>query len=283
MNFKTLAYCLIGILAYSHTGILQAYEEVPPQELMKRQARSVHLNYYVPGEEKPITSAMGTVTVTESQPWSYYSILAWQQGYCGIQDWGEEKVFIFSVWDPGNPMDFKAKPGDVPVDRQAKVLFHHDGVDISRFGGEGTGAKALTSIGWKEGDPVTAKIEVTKDGEDRIAFTCSIKVGDFDWTKLATISTLKNPQMEWGLGYLYSFVEDFGRNYESAKVARRAEFSNVCVNEKKGTWTRLNNAMFTGDSTPSENVDAGAVREGAFFLKTGGATKNEHTPLWKWI
>jgi hypothetical protein len=40
------------------------------------------------------------------------------------------------------------------------------------------------------------------------------------------------------------------------------------------------NAKFTGDGTPSTNIDAGPIPNG-FFLQTGGDTENKTTKLWQ--
>ena len=237
-------------------------EDARQADLVKRQARSVHLLYGIGGE---FTGAQATVKVVETQPKTYFSILGWHQGYCGIQDWGGERVFIFSVWDPTDPHDYEIKAEDMKEELRAKVLYHDPMVSVSRFGGEGSGAKTLTGLAWKEGEGVTARIE------------CE------EWTKIATISTIRDAKVK-GLGFIASFVEDFRRDYQSAKVSREAEFYDVAVKPAgSAEWTKVTQAVFTADDTPSTNIDAGRRGEGTFFLKTGGGTVNGHTPLWTWI
>lgn len=80
----------------------------------------------------------------------------------------------------------------------------------------------------------------------------------------------------------YSFIEDFRRNYESAKIQRVAKFQNGWVLGVDGTWSRMSKARFTGDVTPSTNIDAGAEGDG-FFLMTGGETTMKTTKLWSWM
>lgn len=252
-------------------------------DLAKRQARSVHLRY---GAERPIAAAEATVTVTETTPQTYFSILSWHQGYCGIQDWGDQKVFIFSVWDPSDPFDFGAKPDDMEETRRARVLYNHPLVQVSRFGGEGSGAKTLCGLNWTVGIPVSVRIEtVPADDGRRTAFTCFVKTGeDGEWEKVATISTLRDTRLEPGLVFIASFVEDFRRNFVSAKESRSAKFGNVRVKHTAdGEWVPVMRAQFSADGNPAETIDAGQVEPGTFFLKTGGGTKNENAKLWSWI
>ena len=241
-----------------------------------KQARSVHLTY---GPLVPkATAAEGTVTVSETHPGSYFAILCCDRGYCGVQDLGPGgRVFIFSVWEPGNPLDLQARADAVAEEVRAKVVYCAPGTEATRFGGEGTGAKTLTPFDWKVGEPVSARLEVAPDG-NRTAFTCSVKKGrDGAWKKLATVSTLgAKPE----LGRIYSFVEDFARNYESATQVRRAEFGGFRSREAGcADWLPATKAFFTGDSTPLTNVDAGKTADGGFFLQTGGDTRNTHAPL----
>ena len=250
----------------------------------KRQARSVHL-FYQPAVSNA-AAAVGTVTVTESQTNSYYCVLGWDCGYCGIQDlgpWGN--ILIFSVWDPGNQHDYHARPDRVKEELRAKVLFARKGVDVARFGGEGTGARTITPIGWKVGEPVTVRVEAAPDGTNRTAYTCFYKnPADGEWQRIAAVSTLKHAGRARGLNGVYSFVEDFWRNGFSARRSRRAEFSGVATRGGDSeTWVPATRARFTADSTPSAAIDAGRAPNGAFFLQTGGATTNAHARLYSWI
>ena len=79
---------------------------------------------------------------------------------------------------------------------------------------------------------------------------------------------------------IYSFVEDFRRDYESTKVIRKANYTNAWASADAKSWLPMQTARFTGDSTPSNNVDAGKINHG-FFLQTGGSTSQSHTKLWQ--
>ena len=241
------------------------------------RARSVHLRY-APIAERAV-AFRGSVAVAETQTNSYFAVINCERAYCGIQDLGGRRVFIFSVWEPGDPADFAANESAVAADARAKILFSAPGTEVSRFGGEGTGAKTLTDIGWKTGERVSAQIEIAPDGERRTAFTCLVRTGDGEWRRIATISTVGTIKSLGGL--LASFVEDFWRRPPSASLVRRAVFSDFASrSEGSAEWVPATKAKFTADSLPAANIDAGKVGPGAFFLQTGGDTKNEHTPLW---
>lgn len=250
-----------------------AAEETPAA----KQARSVHL-FYSPLAGNAM-QARGTVTVTENQDRSYYAILCFDRGYCGIQDLGNGKhIFIFSVWEPGNPHDLAARQENVALDQRVRVLSVAPGTEASRFGGEGTGGKTITPLDWKVGEPVSAGIKTEPDIEGWTKYTCCVKLGDGEWKEIAVLSTLGECR---GLGQIYSFVEDFYRNYKSATLSRRAEFKDIytrAAGSKK--WLPATEATFSADGLKSMNIDAGVAPSGAFFLQTGGATKNEHAPLW---
>ena len=252
------------------------------EELARRQARSVHLQWAAPAGD--LTAVRGTVTVTQTQTNSYYMALGWATGYCGIQDLGSRRILIFSVWEPSDPYDFSARQENVKEEIRAKVLYSAPGVQVSRFGGEGTGAKTMTEIGWEVGKGVTVEVACVDAGEtNRVAYTCSLREPDGSWRKLATISTLGSQTKLPGLGYVYSFVEDFWRNYRSAGLARRAEFTDFQVKTRGSEdWKPMRGATFTADDTPSMAIDAGRAK-GGFFLATGGAVTNATSKLFDWI
>lgn len=275
--------CILAAIFTCSLSAFSLFAETPASlaELAKKQARSVHLAYA--SSVKDAMAVKGTITVTETQTNSYFCLFGWDCGYCGIQDLGKHgRVLIFSVWDPVDPFDFAAKPENVKEELRAKVLYTSPYTHSSRFGGEGTGAKTMTGFQWKVGEPVTLMIESEPDGTNRTAYTCHVQNPDgTGWTKLATLSTLKYPGHAQGLNGIYSFVEDFARNYKSATLSRRAEYSRLAIRAtNESEWKPITRAMFSADSTPSLAIDAGRTETGAFFLQTGGETKNTHTRLW---
>lgn len=242
------------------------------------RARSVHL-HYSPVVENAV-GLRGAVTVEKTQTNSYFAIVNCERAYCGVQDLGAGgRIFIFSVWDPGSNMDLGARADSVPEDCRTQVLFLSPGTIASRFGGEGTGAKTITDISWKEGERIMAQIEIEPSAQGRTAFTCSVRVGENGgWWKLATIST---PGEVKTIGRPFaSFIEDFWRRPPSASLVRRAVFSDFASRSAGSTkWIPVEKAVFAADNLQVFNIDAGRAGPGAFFLQTGGDTKNEHVRL----
>ena len=258
-----------------------------PEETAKRQARSVHLRYI--SFPIGVTGAAVTVTPREVSPGTYFCAIGWNCGYCGFQElWGGERTVIFSVWDPGDPHDYEAKPENVKEEHRARVIYSDPLMDVARFGGEGTGARTMAGYDWMNDMPVRLRVTSEPDGTNRTAFTCWLQEESSEggWHKLATISTINLGDGVPMFGNLHSFIEDFRRNYDSAKRVRRAEFSDVEVMlSADGKWHPVTRALFSADGTPSENIDAGRVpgRPNAYFMATGGSTTNATTQLWSEI
>ena len=236
-------------------------------------ARSVHMWHPTPDAEW----VYGEVTVEKSVPGSYFAAICFSCGYCGIQElYDGKKVAIFSVWDPGDPFDFKAKPDNVDEKIRTKNLYAGEGVAISRFGGEGTGGKSMLSFDWKIGETYRFAIHSRQDGDYRTAFTGYL-FRDGAWFKIATFTTLQTKGAHAIKG-VYSFVEDFRRNEESRKQVRRARFTNFFSKPIGGEWTAIEDGRFTADNNPIMTIDAEAVENG-FALTTGGDTANKNIKL----
>ena len=236
-------------------------------------ARSVHMRHSAPDAEW----MYGEVTVEKSVPGSYFAAICFSCGYCGIQElYDDKKVAIFSVWDPGDPFDFKAKPDNVDEKIRTKNLYAGEGVAISRFGGEGTGGKSMLPFDWKIGETYRFAIHSRQDGDYRTAFTGYL-FRDGAWFKIATFTTLQTKGAHAIKG-VYSFVEDFRRTEESRGQVRRARFTNFFAKPLAGEWIAIENGRFTGDHNPIMTVDAEAVENG-FALTTGGDTENKNIKL----
>ena len=238
-------------------------------------ARSVHAWHPAPGAEW----VYGEVNVEKSVPGSYFCAIGFSCGYCGMQELVDgRKVAIFSVWDPGDPFDFGAKPDSVDEKIRTKNLYAGAGVTIDRFGGEGTGGKSMMPFNWKVGDTCRFAVHVRKDGDHRAAFTGYI-YRNGSWFKIATFSTLQT-KGDPAIRDVYSFVEDFRRTNESVKQVRRASFLNFFAKPHGGEWAAIADGRFTGDSNKTMmTVDAEVVPNG-FTLTTGGDTVNAHVKLY---
>jgi hypothetical protein len=140
-----MRFAIAGLVLLTSLGA-----QTPPEP---RAARSVHLRYQGP----PAVAFYNELTVNESVSGSYFMACGFRQGYFGIQERspGQDRVVIFSVWDPGAQND----PGGVPAAQRVETLYRADDVLVRRFGGEGTGGQSfftypgradkLTSFWWK--------------------------------------------------------------------------------------------------------------------------------------
>lgn len=240
------------------------------ESLADKACRSVHLNYEMPAA----TAFHQKITVRESAPGTYFAVCGWNQGYFGIQELGDgKKVVIFSVWDSSSN-----DPNAQADDKRVRILAKDPAVRTSRFGGEGSGGKSFFDLDWKIGETVECLLVGRPDGK-RAAYSGYIRPSrEKEWKHLITFSSVKSDARLTGL---YSFVEDFRRNGQSAKQARRAEYGPGWVRTAQdGTWLPIAKARFTADSNPAVNVDAAALPElDGFFLATGGATRDGHAAL----
>ena len=266
---KTSKICIALLAVVCAVGAFG--EEVPGAV---RAARTVHLWYGSPTREKP-TGVQATVTVRDTVPGTYFCAACFNMGYCGFQElYDGSRVFIFSVWDPGDPFDFSANPNAVKEEQRVKCLFSKEGVRIKRFGGEGTGGQAMTPYPWKTGEPETVRITAAPDGTNRVAFTAWVKKhgAEGEWDRMATFSTLHGGKGAH-IKYAAAFIEDFRRNFESAKKRRTAEFTDVCFFTGGGTKTPLavTKSVFSAEKSPSRAISAEPA-PGGWTLSTGGDT-----------
>ena len=253
-----------GILALFGL-VTAAYAQTPAEP---RAARSVHLRYLGPQS----TAFYNEVTVEESVPESYFVACGFRQGYFGIQELrpGQDRVVLFSVWDPGTQND----PHAVPAEQRVEVLYHAADVRVGRFGGEGTGGQSFFKYPWKSGQTYRFLVEASVE-KDKTAFAAYFFQNETGaWKHLATFRTLSGgaPLMDY-----YSFIEDFRRDGKSLHQRRRARFGKGWVKGIDGNWVQLSEARFTADATPVDNIDA-AVQDGGFGLATGGDTE-KHVEL----
>lgn len=250
--------CTWFVTAFAAGGLLADDPKEP------RAARSVHLGFPAPDA----TVFYNEVTVEESVPGSYFMVCGFKHGYFGIQELSgpEDKVVLFSIWDPGEQND----PNSVPADRRVEVLHNDTDVRVGRFGNEGTGAQSFYKLKWKVGQTYRFCVKATVE-KPKTSFAAYLWLDEpKDWKHLATFRTQTGGEPLRGL---YSFLEDFRRDGRSPKQTRRATFGNGWVQTVNGDWTALTKARFTGDATPLDNIDAGA-KDRRFWLATGGDVTN---------
>ncbi|MSU28427.1 MAG: DUF3472 domain-containing protein [Pedosphaera sp.] len=253
---------LLLVLSCLTHAVCAAAEDAPKP----RAARSIHLGFPAPDA----TAFYNEAVVDESVNGSYFMACGWNTGYFGIQQIGSttNKVVIFSVWDPTKGDDAKA----VPLEQRVEVLFEGEGVKVNRFGGEGTGGKSMFPHAWKIGETNRFLVEAKVEGE-KTAYTGWFFLNEKrEWKRLVTFRTKTGGKPLRGL---YSFVEDFRRDTKSATEAHSARFGHGWVQTLAGDWQPLAKARFTASNAKTEakeTINAG-VRDGWFFLTTGGATK----------
>ncbi len=238
------------------------------EKLKDIACRSVHLAYPSP----PSVAFYNEIKVETSAPGTYFMVCGWSKGYFGIQELGNaRKLLIFSVWDNATGDD----PKKVDPEKRVKLIDHDPQVRIGRFGGEGTGGQSFFDYDWKIGSTYRFIVSCEIQGE-RTAYTGWFFVPETStWKKLVTFSTITKGTPLQGL---YSFVEDFKRDRQSTKLARRASFGNAWTMNTERKWNPLTTARFTADANPVLNIDAGSVGD-RFYLVTGGDTQNAGTPL----
>jgi hypothetical protein len=230
-------------------------------------ACSIHFGWPAPAS----TWFYHEATVRASTPGSYFAICGWNTGYFGIQELSNgRKVAIFSVWDPAKGDN----PDNVPLEQRVEVLHEGKDVEVSRFGGEGTGGKSMTPFAWKTGEKVRCIVQAIIEG-DKTAYAGWLYQPDQkEWKHLVTfrVKTGGKP-----LSGLYSFVEDFRRDTKSVREERRCEFGNGWVKTTEGKLQAITEGRFTcsrAKNEAQEVINAGQA-EGVLFLANGGKVKRE--------
>ena len=254
MKFLPLIFWLVAAAG------LEAAEAKEP-----RAARSVHWGWPAPDAEIFTTRMI----VDRSTPGSYFMACGWNTGYFGIQELGNgRKVIIFSVWDPTKGDD----PNRVKTEERVECLFSDPEMRIRRFGGEGTGGQCMGEFNWKLGETNRFLVRAVVEGE-KTAYSGYVFQND-SWRKLVTFRTRTGGLPMKGL---YSFVEDFRRDYQSAREMRKARFNDGWAKSVRGDWVALARGRFTASSADWEardTINAG-LEDTWFFLQTGGETRTE--------
>lgn len=241
------------------------------EQLTGIACRSVHLQYTA----EPATAFYNEGRVTDSSPGSYFMMNGWNGGYFGIQELADKrKVVLFSLWDSNQTHDPKA----LEESKRTKVVSQAPDVRVGRFGGEGTGGQSFFDYDWKPNVTYRFLVHVRPAGDGRAEYSGFFYLPESKtWKHLVTFSSPLAPKALRGP---HSFVEDFLRNRTSTESVRRAEYGNTCVRVLDGSWKPITTATFTADSNKSVNIDSN-VKDGHFFLATGGTTTNAGKKLWE--
>jgi hypothetical protein len=263
LSFFDLFIMLIRniLLLFATQLFLAAAESQAP-----RAARSVHWSWPAPDAELFHNS----MVIDLSVPGSYFMAAGWNTGYFGLQELGNgKKVIIFSVWDPTQGDD----PNSVAPSERVECLYNDPAMRIRRFGGEGTGGQCMGDFEWKLGETNRFLVRATPDGTKTAYSGFVFDDIKQEWRKLVTFRTRTGGQPLKGL---YSFVEDFRRDYKSAEQTRTARFGNGWIRTPKGEWVALHRGRFTASSADWEARHSinGSLDQNWFLLQTGGETKN---------
>lgn len=207
----------------------------------------------------------GDVIMTDMQVevtaiYTYYAGLVWNNGYMGLQRAGAGffKHVHFSIWDPSG--------GGV-----ADLVWAGNDVVTERFGGEGTGWKAMWPFNWAENTTYRLCVALThtNSATDYTAYFFDPTGGT--WKRLATF---RRHDAQHTFSYIASFVEDFGNTLNSR---RSCLFGNAWLRTFQAKWIDLKTARYaTGGSQTNKDAD---VTGQLFRLETGGNTIND-TPVY---
>lgn len=160
-------------------------------------------------------------------------------------------------------------PNDVPEEERTKLVKLGKDARSGRFGGEGTGGQSFVDYPWAIGENMRFLVCVKKWGNSRksAVITLIIKAGPG-----ILFPNGKRIPRKRNFPFSVGFVEDFMRNFESAKKARGAFFGPSFA-YKDGKWHPNTCVTFTGDPTPSTNVMANIQPDGSVLLQTGELRK----------
>ncbi|HQR07709.1 MAG TPA: DUF3472 domain-containing protein [Gemmatales bacterium] len=238
--------------------LLVTLSAMADEKLKSIACRSVHLGY----PSQPGTVFYNEVAIEQTAPGTYFMVCGWDKGYFGMQELANsKKLILFSVWD-SNQNDAK----NVPDEKRTKLLYKDDKVRIGRFGGEGTGGQSFFDYDWKPSITYRFMV-VSRENGDRTEYTGYFFHPETNaWKKLVTFSTFTGGKPMRGF---YSFVEDFKRDRASTTKVRQARFGKGWIRLVDGKWQPIEQARFTADSNPIENIYAG-LSGNEFILATGG-------------
>jgi len=248
---------------FSGTILLHAQEN--PELLAKRQCRSVHVIQQ--GHPAQANALYNVVKAKESVPGTYFCAMNFDDGYIGFQEQAnEKKVVIFSIWDP---VFHGHNPNNVPEEERTRLVELGKNARSGRFGGEGTGGQSFVEYPWAVGENMRFLVCVKKMDKFKEISGYFFNNKNKSWE---LISKWKTHSSEKELSLSVGFVEDFMRNFESTKKIRSAFFG-PCFAYKDGQWHPNTSVIFTGDSTPSNNIMAAIQPNGSVLLQTGGNTE----------
>jgi Ricin-type beta-trefoil lectin domain-like/Malectin domain/Domain of unknown function (DUF3472) len=183
------------------------------------------------------TILQNQVTIHNTVPDTYYSLVANNWGYGGLQmnDKRSDRTILFSLWDWNN--------------EESTVYSFNPSLDIvknGRFGGEGTGVQFLFNYPWKYENQYRAAIRVYAEPDHVHArfsgFFYDASVGA--WKYAATERANTQGQGYFHGGSFYSFAESYG----GVAGKRDATMNNAWSYLTGAGWTEFDNGIESNNS-----------------------------------
>ena len=240
-----------------------------------RRGPSVHLRYEVP-RRKRIRYAYSEITVPAgSDPiGSYYMANGFSEGYFGIQvNSPNERRILFSVWSP-----FRTdNPNEIPKDQRIVALAKGPGVQVGKFGNEGSGGQSYLVYPWTAGKTYRFLTKVLPNGDGSTTYTSWF--GDKGADEWRLIASFQRPKTDTTLKGFHSFLESFSPSF--GYLGRGAQYGNTWVVDEKGNWHECVRARFSVDATGGgrHRLDfAGGADSNTFFLRNCGFIQQTGNP-----
>ncbi len=207
--------------------------------------------------------------VEKSADNSFFAACAWQNGFFGLQQYDGEgkRTVIFSVWNHDEDADPEALKKE-PVE----VVWKNDRYRANPAAGGRSGLQCIRQADWRAEEVNRFVVRAVVTGKRTTYTAWFYDRGAGAWEKIAELRARTSTA---GMRGFSSHVEDFRRDYRSAKEVRRARFCNVWNHEEDGKWFSIFEGTFTASRArleARETVDGGE-RDGCFTLATGGETK----------
>jgi len=244
-------------LAATHR-VLRPLEQAAPANLRGGERRlhhnnegqhaSAHLRYYQ-GDADTYTAWYSTLVPKHSSEDTYFSVLAHNFGYMGLQQVEERGLFfqgqaIFSIWD--NSCHHLLDPDACPESERAEVVECGEMAICQRFGHEGTGFKSIITFSeWELEQPYGFLVQAFNEGNGKMRFEGYFHAYELGgWVLVSKIRVNLGGRMP-RLDGLYSFVEQWSdRSSEDVRWGRYGPmFLEAAAAPNR--WTQVTEATFS--------------------------------------
>jgi len=244
-------------LAATHR-VLRPLEQAAPANLRGGERRlhhnnegqhaSAHLRYYQ-GDADTYTAWYSTLVPKHSSEDTYFSVLAHNFGYMGLQQVEERGLFfqgqaIFSIWD--NSCHHLLDPDACPESERAEVVECGEMAICQRFGHEGTGFKSIITFSeWELEQPYGFLVQAFNEGNGKMRFEGYFHAYELGgWVLVSKIRVNlghRTPRLDG----LYSFVEQWSdRSSEDVRWGRYGPMFLEAA-AVPNSWSQVMEATFT--------------------------------------